>query len=128
RLRKPRVRNAYAISINDEVAALDQAVAAQLVEQRGHHRRSARIGVQDTDAIGPTVLRTRHERLRRRAAEQRHELAPSHSITSSASASSLSGISRPSVFAVLRLITSSNFVGNMTGRSAGLSPLRTRPT
>jgi hypothetical protein len=32
-----------------------------------------------------------------------------YSITSSASASNLSGISRPSVFAVLRLITNSNF-------------------
>src|SRR5262249_6422929 len=47
---------------------------------------------------------------RRRAAEQRDELAPPHSITSSASASSLSGIWRPSVLAVFRLITSSNLV------------------
>jgi len=52
---------------------------------------------------------------------------PAHSITSSASASNLSGISRPSAFAVLRLITSSNLVGCTIGRSAGLSPLRIRP-
>jgi hypothetical protein len=32
RIRKPRVRNSYAASLNDEVAALDQAIAAQLVE------------------------------------------------------------------------------------------------
>src|SRR5262249_59059300 len=48
--------------------------------------------------------------------------APDHSITSSAIASTPGGILRPSVFAVLRLITSSNFVGCSTGRSAGLEP------
>ena len=32
--------------------------------------------------------------------------------------------SRPSALAVFRLITSSNLVGCMTGRSAGFSPLR----
>ena len=50
-----------------------------------------------------------------------------HSITSSASASSLSGISRPSDLAVLRLITNSNLSDRTTGRSAGFSPLRIRP-
>src|SRR5580765_2701311 len=34
------------------------------------------------------------------------------------------GIVRPSALAVLRLITSSNFVGCSTGRSTGLAPLR----
>src|SRR5437867_5645034 len=34
------------------------------------------------------------------------------------------GIVRPSVFAVLRLITKSNFVGCSIGRSAGLAPFR----
>ena len=48
---------------------------------------------------------------RRRAAKQRDELAPSHSITSSARASSVGGTSRPSALAVLRLITSSYLVG-----------------
>ena len=51
-----------------------------------------------------------------------------HSITSSASASKVGGRSTPSVFAVFRLSTSSNRVGCITGRSAGLSPRRTRPT
>jgi hypothetical protein len=36
---------------------------------------------------------------------------PAYSITSSARASSVGGMSRPSAFAVLRLITSSNLVG-----------------
>ena len=48
----------------------------------------------------------------------------SHSITSSARASSVGGTSRPSAFAVLRLMTSSNLVDCTTGRSAGFSPLR----
>src|SRR5262245_28014479 len=60
------------------------------------------------------------------AAEQRDELATLHSITSSASVSRLSEIFRPSVFAVLKLITSSNLLANMIGRSPGLVPLRIR--
>src|SRR5262249_61363958 len=51
-----------------------------------------------------------------------------HSITSSARASTEAGKSRPSALAVLRLITSSYFVGACTGRSAGFSPLRMRST
>ena len=52
------------------------------------------------------------------------DMAPSHSITSSARASNVGDISRPSAFAVLRLITRSNFVGCSTGRSAGFAPRR----
>src|SRR3954452_18577566 len=51
-----------------------------------------------------------------------------HSITSSARASRLGGISRPSALAVLRLIASSYLLGACTGRSAGCSPLRMRST
>jgi hypothetical protein len=72
-------------------------------------------GMQDPDlAISPCLLRARRkrpkERRRRRAAEQRDDLAAFHSITSSARASSVGGISRPSALAVLRLIISSTFV------------------
>jgi hypothetical protein len=63
----------------------------------------------------------------RRAAEKRHEAAPIYSITASARNSRAVGMLRPSVLAVLRLITSSNLVGCMTGRSAGFSPLSIRP-
>jgi hypothetical protein len=49
-----------------------------------------------------------------------------YSITSSASARSVGGMARPSALAVLRLITSSNVTGCMTGRSIVLAPLRTR--
>jgi hypothetical protein len=47
-----------------------------------------------------------------------------HSITSSARASSEGGTARPSAFAVLRLITSSYFVGCSIGRSTRLEPLQ----
>src|SRR5215831_12409831 len=67
---------------------------------------------EHADAPHPLrLLRARRERPRHRcAAEQRYELAALHSITSSATASSDGGTVRPSVFAVLRLMTSSNFV------------------
>ena len=50
-----------------------------------------------------------------------------HSITSSARASSVGGTSRPSVLAAGRLITNSNLVACMTGKSDGLAPWRMRP-
>src|SRR5215471_9870818 len=73
----------------------------------------------------PSLLRTRPERPSHRpAAEQRDDVAPpNHSITSSARAMSVDG----ERLAVERLMTISNFVGCATGRSAGFSPLRTRP-
>src|SRR5262249_36818690 len=74
----------------------------------------------------PFGLRARRERpCRRRAAEQCDEVAPPHySITSSASASSLSGTVSASVFPVLELMTNSYLVGYWTGSSDGLAPLR----
>ena len=49
-----------------------------------------------------------------------------YSITSSARASSVGGTVSPSILAVWALMTSSNLLDCTTGRSAGLSPLRTR--
>src|SRR5262249_15993656 len=75
--------------------------------------------------LGQSVARPR----RWRAAEQRDELAArSHSITSSASVSRLSGMVSPSALAVLMLMTKLNLVGCSTGKSLGFSPLRMRPT
>src|SRR5262249_4940122 len=74
------------------------------------------------------LLCSRRERPRRRAAQQRDKLAPSHSITSSASVSRLSGMVSPSALAVLMLMTKLNLVGCSTGKSLGFSPLRMRPT
>ena len=91
--------------------------------------RSVRRAVEDSNHWHRRLLRARRERpRRRRAAEQRDELAALHSITSSARASSIGGTSRPRAFAVLRLMTSSYLVGACTGRSAGFSPLRMRST
>src|SRR5262245_36145007 len=47
-----------------------------------------------------------------------------YSMTSSATASSVLGMRAPSALAVLRLMTSSNFVGCSTGISAGFAPFR----
>src|SRR5262245_45217628 len=67
-------------------------------------------------------------------AQRRGEKAPTHHgdehapvyhwMISSARPSTDGGIVRPSALAVLRLITSSYFVGCSTGRSAGLAPFR----
>src|SRR5262249_17889272 len=65
------------------------------------------------------------ERPRRRAAEQRDELTPPHSITSSARTSSAVGTVSPSALGVVRLMVRSNLVGFSTGMSAGLAPRRT---
>src|SRR5262245_5863466 len=84
-----------------------------------------------------TFVRTRWKRriqfaglgfVQRKDPEQHDELSALHSITSSARASNVVGTSRPSVLAVLRLITISYFVGACTGSSAGFSPLRMRST
>ena len=79
------------------------------------------------------LLRPRRERPRRRAADRRDEIPSSHgvasySITSVARSSVAVGTSMPSAFAVLRLSTISMRVDCCTGRSAGFSPLRMRPT
>src|SRR5262249_21838637 len=103
------------------------------VQSRGHRLRF-RIALTDVREHAEAshlsaLLRAHFEGPRcHRAAEQRDELAPPHSITSSARASRVGGTSRPRAFAVLRLITSSYFVGTCTGRSAAFSPLRMRST
>ena len=51
-----------------------------------------------------------------------------YSITLSAVKSSLGGISRPKVVAVLRLMKSENLLPAWIGRSPGLAPLRMRST
>src|SRR6516165_11388990 len=55
-------------------------------------------------------------------------LCDCYSITSSARASSVGGSVMPRTLAVIRLMISSTFTACWTGRSAGLSPLRMRPT
>ena len=55
-------------------------------------------------------------------------LPPAHWIPRSAWNSTGWGMTMPSFCAVCRLMTSSNFMGCSTGRSAGLAPLRIRST
>src|SRR5262249_37584644 len=86
-------------------------VPAEALKHLSHGRNTVgRIRVllsgrkQDTDAPHPlALLRARRDRPSCCRAEERDELAPSHSITSSAATSNLSGTVSPSSLAVLRL-------------------------
>ena len=122
------------VGVASRPAGVDPHVAAAVQPNcrspcRNAARRACASGLswpshEDADAPHRSrLLRACGERPRsgRTAAEQRDELAPSHSITSSARASSIGGTSKPSAFAVLRLITSSYLVGACTGRSAGFA-------
>ena len=79
----------------------------------------------ESEDFGQAKARIEQLFVEAKAAHRGHRVP--HSITSSAVASSVGGTVRPSAFAVLRLITSSSLVACTTGRSAGLSPLSTRP-
>src|SRR5215470_6293936 len=72
-----------------------------------------------------TLLADRSARPDEQAAtEKRDELAPPHSMTSSARTISEGGIVSPSAFAVLRLMIITNFVPCSIGKSAGFSPFK----
>ena len=62
-----------------------------------------------------------------RCNKSRAGVAIIYSITSSASASIVGGISRPRSLVVLRLMTNSNLMDCMTGKSAGFAPWRILP-
>src|SRR5262249_24441837 len=110
------------------VLALDVPSFIEALAERGSKGRIGRPGIDESDCRHRWLLRARRERPRgSRAADERDERAPFHSITSSAMASSPGGKLRPKALAVLRLITNSNLTDCMTGRSAGFSPLRIRP-
>src|SRR5262245_66462290 len=83
-----------------------------------------RSAVEKPDHRHCRLLRPRRGRPQRCcAAEHRDEIAPLHSITSSARKSKDSEIVNPNALAVLRLITSSNLTGRWIGKSAGPVPL-----
>src|SRR5262249_33872444 len=86
-------------------------------------RKRRRTGTQKPDERQfVPLLRARLKRPCSRATEKSDELAPPHSITSSAATSSACGTVRPSALAVLVLITRSYLVGCSTGTSAGFVP------
>src|SRR5262249_28654687 len=90
--------------------------------------RVRRCGVEEPDHRHRALLRARRERpCCYCATKQCNELAAFHSITSSARASSVGGTERPRSFAVCRLMTSSNLVDWITGRSEGFAPFKMRP-
>src|SRR5262249_55436288 len=115
--------------VDPHVAADGPAQARQRLQERLDKSLKSRIvrgsGQEYADAPNaPILLCARGEWPRHcRAAESSNEFAPVHarpslpgfrfySITSSARAMSIGGISRPMDFAVPRLITSSNLFGN----------------
>jgi hypothetical protein len=111
--------------VDRHVLALDIARLFEALA-KGTQAPGNRLGRSDfekSDHRHDRLLPARRERPRGcRAAEQRDKRAPPHSITSSARASSVGGMSRPSALAVLRLMTSSTFVDCWTGKSAGFAP------
>src|SRR5207249_1429742 len=90
--------------------------------------RAGRSDAEVADHRHRLLLRAKGGRRDHHAAQQEHEFAAVHSITSVARARIDGGTVRPSALAVLRLTTSSNVVGCWTGKSAGLAPLRICPT
>src|SRR5262249_34194586 len=124
-----------AITIIDlEVFAVNPAQLPQPCREQHSPRAKVSIGfrldLENPDPSHPlALLPPRRERPSGRcAAEERDELATFHSITSSVSASTVAGTSRPSALAALRFSTNSNLVGCCTGRSPGFSPRRMRAT
>src|SRR6516165_3353112 len=117
---------------SDALAVHDVNFLESLPDRIDNFHLSSGSGHQEPDHRHSRLLRARRERPSRRAAEKGDELAAlhlrAHSITSSATASSVGGTSSPSALAVRKLITSWYWVGCWTGRSAGFSPLRTRST
>src|SRR5262249_45246237 len=112
--------------LESDVSALNVAEVLQALPQEVECCR--RVGPQHPDArkLLP-LLRMRRQRPRPRAPDKRDELAPLHSITSSAVVSSEGGTVRPSILAVGWLMTNSNLLDCTTGISATFAPLRMRP-
>jgi len=120
-----------------------KAIGSAASLQRPRHSRRGRIPIAPAASSVPHTPRFRALALFGRwlpqrvdglgipASENLHKLGhwpPLHSITSSARASRFGGTSMPSARAVSRLMTNSNLLDCTTGKSAGVAPLRMRPT
>src|SRR5262249_2334286 len=106
----PPINSRSAVGLDRDTLPLERDVRPEEPDHR--HRR---------------LLRARNQRPSGRAANERDELAPLHSITSSAREGRVGGTSMPSALASAGLIRNTNLVGCTTGKSAGLVPLRMRP-
>jgi len=109
-----------ALSVNFKSKFFDRSIS---ISSDFLERGPKRVFQADTSLSAIDLHRSLNNR---RFRHQSLTTAKLHSITSSARASNDCGTSRPSVLAVLRLITSSYLVGACTGRSLGFSPLRMR--
>src|SRR5262249_14836469 len=104
--------------ISELTHALSKACQIALKRLRGS-------GAENTDDRHARLLCVSlHRPSHCRTGDEQDELAPPHSITSSAATSSLGGTVRPSTFAVMRLTTRSNLIGCSTGISPGFAPCR----
>src|SRR5580704_10137936 len=109
------------------VLAVDKAGFLQALAERLGFLGIWGSTVKKPDHRQRRLLRAGGERPRGyRAAKERDELAPSHSITSSARDAKVGDIDKPIAFAALRFITIWYFVGAWIGRSLGFSPWRIR--
>src|SRR5262249_55669183 len=92
-----------------DVLAVHKSFFLQTYAKRSHYviKGRGRRTTKKADQRHRRLLRARRERPRHRTAGQRDELASLHSITSSASASSVGGISTHNAFAVAGLMTRS---------------------
>src|SRR5262249_7759391 len=124
-LRQPIIFTLRPAVFNCHVLTFDITSFFQTANETGHERceRTRRCAVEEP-GHRHRRLRPRCKRPRSSAAEKRHELAALHSITSSARCCRNQGTSTPRALAVLRLITSSNFVGSSTGKSEGFVPCK----
>src|SRR5262245_44609026 len=111
--------------VDDDILTLNPPELAQRLPERvevGPRKYPKKPYPTHLPSLLPLGGERRGEEHRTRTSEERATIH--YWITSSARASSVGGIVRPSALAVLRLISSSNFVGSSIGRSAGLAPLR----
>jgi hypothetical protein len=97
---------------------LAMAAFGESCRRNGHHLASA-YDPQRSSGRASSCKRLCHNH---------HSFTDLCSIISSARSRNDSGIASPSVLAVLRLMTISNFAGNCTGRSPGFAPRRMRST
>src|SRR5262249_1848671 len=122
--------------VDPHVATVAPAELPERIEEHRDAILTFSIGLpvgsdQQADAPHPLgLLRAYDERPRSRSGrEQRDELAAGyHSIARSARRSDRGGTVRPSVLAVLRLMTKEKRVGCSTGMSPGFAPFRTLST
>jgi hypothetical protein len=93
-------------------------VRSIMIQQAGNQRQVHRQGLE---------RRETGDKLQQKLTAPQKKRRP-YSITSSAMASSWSGIFMPIALAVLRLAINSYFVGFCTGRSPGFAPFKMRST